>query len=247
MMSAFIKMDNIEKYYESSGNVTKAIDRISFEIKEGEFIGIMGESGSGKTSLLNILGTVDTATAGHIYFDGKDITKMSEDERAEFRKQNLGFVFQNFNLLDVLTIQENIYIPLLLTGKKGTDVMQKTDKIMEILEIKAIANKYPYQVSGGQQQRCACARALVNNSRLILADEPTGALDARNSEKLMEMFTEINEKFKTTIVMVTHDPFSVSYCNHIFFLKNGKISYELYKGARGKEQYLAAILDAQNI
>lgn len=176
MMSAFIKMDNIEKYYESSGNVTKAIDRISFEIKEGEFIGIMGESGSGKTSLLNILGTVDTATAGHIYFDGKDITKMSEDERAEFRKQNLGFVFQNFNLLDMLTIQENIYIPLLLTGKKGTDVMQKTDKIMEILEIKAIANKYPYQVSGGQQQRCACARALVNNSRLILADEPTGSV-----------------------------------------------------------------------
>ena len=136
MMSAFIKMDNIEKYYESSGNVTKAIDRISFEINEGEFIGIMGESGSGKTSLLNILGTVDTATAGHIYFDGKDITKMSEDERAEFRKQNLGFVFQNFNLLDMLTIQENIYIPLLLTGKKGRMLCRRQIRLWKFWKLK---------------------------------------------------------------------------------------------------------------
>lgn len=246
-MSAFIKIDNIEKYYSSSGSITKALDRISFEIKEGEFIGIMGESGSGKTSLLNIIATIDVATAGHVYFEGTDITKMNEDERAEFRKHNLGFVFQNFNLLDIMTLQENIYIPLLLAGHKGDDVLQKTKNIMDILKIKEIAHKYPYQVSGGQQQRCACARALVSNSRLILADEPTGALDAQNSENLMELFTEINRKFKTTILMVTHDPFSVSYCDRILFLKKGKIYYELYRGSREKEEYISAILDAQKI
>ena len=223
-MEAYIKVKDVEKYYGSSGNITKAVDRVSFEISKGEFVGIMGESGSGKTSLLNVLATIDTATAGHIYFEGKDITKMSEDERSGFRKENLGFIFQNFNLLDTMTLQENIYMPLILNEEKSNDIIKRTEEIINILGIKEAGNKYPYQVSGGQQQRCSCARALVNNPKLILADEPTGALDPQNSENLMELLLEINKKFKTTILMVTHDSFSASYCNRILFLENGKIS-----------------------
>ena len=179
-MEAYIKVEDVEKYYGSSGIITKAVDRVSFEISKGEFIGIMGESGSGKTSLLNVLATIDTATAGHIYFEGKDITKMSEDVRSEFRKENLGFIFQNFNLLDTMTLQENIYMPLILNEQKSNDIIKRTEEIINILGIKEAGNKYPYQVSGGQQQRCSCARALVNKPKLILADEPTGALDPQN-------------------------------------------------------------------
>ena len=175
-MEAYIKVEDVEKYYGSSGIITKAVDRVSFEISKGEFIGIMGESGSGKTSLLNVLATIDTATAGHIYFEGKDITKMSEDVRSEFRKENLGFIFQNFNLLDTMTLQENIYMPLILNEQKSNDIIKRTEEIINILGIKEAGNKYPYQVSGGQQQRCSCARALVNNPKLILADEPTGSV-----------------------------------------------------------------------
>lgn len=244
-METYIKVEDVEKYYGSSGIITKAVERVSFEISKGEFIGIMGESGSGKTSLLNVLATIDTATAGHIYFEGKDITKMSEDVRSEFRKENLGFIFQNFNLLDTMTLQENIYMPLILNEEKSNDIIKRTEEIINILGIKEVGNKYPYQVSGGQQQRCSCARALVNNPKLILADEPTGALDPQNSENLMELLLEINKKFKTTILMVTHDSFSASYCNRILFLENGKISYEIYRGARSREEYLEAILDAQ--
>lgn len=246
-MEAYIKVEDVEKYYGSSGIITKAVDRVSFEISKGEFIGIMGESGSGKTSLLNVLATIDTATAGHIYFEGKDITKMSEDVRSEFRKENLGFIFQNFNLLDTMTLQENIYMPLILNEQKSNDIIKRTEEIINILGIKEAGNKYPYQVSGGQQQRCSCARALVNNPKLILADEPTGALDPQNSENLMELLLEINKKFKTTILMVTHDSFSASYCNRILFLENGKISYEIYRGARNREGYLREILDAQKV
>lgn len=244
-MEAYIRVKDVEKYYGSSGNITKAVDRVNFEIKKGEFIGIMGESGSGKTSLLNVLATIDTATAGHIYFEGKDITKMNEDARSEFRKEYLGFIFQNFNLLDTMTLQENIYMPLILNEEKSDNIIRRTEEIIDILGIREVRNKYPYQVSGGQQQRCSCARALVNNPKLILADEPTGALDARNSENLMELLLEINEKFKATILMVTHDSFSASFCNRILFLEKGKISYEIYRGARSREEYLQAILDAQ--
>ena len=246
-MGAYIKVIDVEKYYGSSGSITKAVDRVSFEISKGEFIGIMGGSGSGKTSLLNVLATIDTATAGHIYFEGKDITKMSEDVRSEFRKENLGFIFQNFNLLDTMTLQENIYMPLILNGEKSNDIIKRTEEIIDILGIQEAGDKYPYQVSGGQQQRCSCARALVNNPKLILADEPTGALDAQNSENLMELLLEINKKFKTTILMATHDPFSASYCNRILFLEKGKISYEIYRGARNREGYLREILDAQKV
>ena len=147
-MEAYIKVEDVEKYYGSSGIITKAVDRVSFEISKGEFIGIMGESGSGKTSLLNVLATIDTATAGHIYFEGKDITKMSEDVRSEFRKENLGFIFQNFNLLDTMTLQENIYMPLILNEEKSNDIIKRTEEIINILGIKEVGNKYPYQVSG---------------------------------------------------------------------------------------------------
>lgn len=246
-MEAYIKVKDVEKYYGSSGNVTKAIDRVSFEMTKGEFVGIMGESGSGKTSLLNIIATIDSATAGHIFFEGKDITKMSEDERSEFRKENLGFIFQDFNLLDNMTLKENIYIPLILNEKKSNDVIKRTEEIVEKLGIGDVGNKYPYQVSGGQQQRCSCARALVNNPKLILADEPTGALDAQNSGNLMELLSEINKKMGTTILMVTHDSFSASYCNRILFLEKGEIAYEIYRGKRNREEYLKAILEAQKV
>lgn len=173
-MEAFIKVTDVEKYYGALGTITKAIDRVSFEIAKGEFVGIMGESGSGKTSLLNLLATIDAPTSGHIFFNGKDITEKNEDEKAEFRKNNLVFVFQNFNLLDTMTAQENIYMPLILNGRIDNDILKETDKIMEALGITDICSKYPYQLSGGQQQRCACARALVNHSQFLLADEPTG-------------------------------------------------------------------------
>ncbi len=246
-MNDLIKVCDLEKYYGNFGNISKAIDRVSFEIKQGEFLGIMGESGSGKTSLLNILSTIDTATSGHVYFNGCDITKMNEDERADFRKNNLGFVFQDFNLLDSLTIKENICMPLIINKRTQKNILKEVDELLEVLGITDIADKYPHEVSGGQQQRCACARALINKSQLILADEPTGALDAKSSEKLMDLFTEINEKYHTTILMVTHDPFSASYCQRVLFLKQGKISYQLYKGGRSRSDFLTAILDAQKI
>ena len=218
-MSAFLKVDNLEKYYGSAENITKAIDRISFEINEGEFVGIMGESGSGKTSLLNILGTVDTATSGHVFFEGKDISKMSKDERADFRKQNLGFVFQNFNLLDMLTIQENIYIPLLLTKNQGTDVMKKTEKIMEILNIKEIADKYPHQVSGGQQQRVLLARALCAAQKILLLDEPVSGLDPRVTAEMYQLIKDLNKKDGITIIMISHDiAAAVKYATHILHI-----------------------------
>ena len=246
-MEELIRVEDIEKYYGSKNNLTKAVDRISFTVSKGEFTGIMGASGSGKTTLLNLLATVDMVTSGHIYYGPEDITRLSEDKMADFRKNNLGFVFQDFNLLDTLTIQENISLAMSLTKKSKKESQARTKKIMERLDILPLCDKFPYQVSGGQKQRCACARALINHPKIVFADEPTGALDSKSARMLLETFTHMNEQMNATILMVTHDAFSASYCKRILFLKDGKIFHELQKGSRSRKEFLDEILDVLSL
>ena len=247
IMEDVINVIDIEKYYAYDGNFTKAVKRVTFNVRNGEFISIMGKSGSGKTSFLNIIATIDFATAGHIIFEGKDITVMSDDEKAEFRKQNIGFIFQDYNLIDTLTIRENICIPLIMNKYDKKIIGKMVENIMKQLDILDIKDKYPYQVSGGQQQRCACARALIYDKKYLFADEPTGALDIRSSINLMETFKMINRKFGTTILMVTHDPVSSSFSDRVLFLEDGKIVYELLKGNKDNEKMLEEILNVQRI
>ncbi|HHX69821.1 MAG TPA: ABC transporter ATP-binding protein, partial [Gallicola sp.] len=203
--------------------------------------------GSGKSTLLNMLATIDSVTAGHIYYEGKNITKFTDDERADFRKENLGFVFQEFNLLDTLTIKENIFLAMTLSNKNKHEINKRTNEIMKILEISSIKDRFPYEVSGGQRQRCACARAIINKPKIIFADEPTGALDSKSARVLLDTFTKMNVEMKATILMVTHDSFSASYCNKILFLKDGKIFHELYKGEKNRRDFLNEILDVLSL
>ncbi len=207
------------------------------------FVGVMGASGSGKTTLLNMLSTIDRVTAGHIWYGDTDIAEMKENDLAKFRKANLGFVFQDYNLLDTLTIEENIILAMTIRKESRQEIQKKCDQIMKLLGIADIRDQFPYQVSGGQKQRCACARALVNRPRLILADEPTGALDSRSAQTLLETFTDMNEKMQATILMVTHDAFSASYCSRILFLKDGRIFHELVRGRKERRVFLNEILD----
>lgn len=246
-MDKLIRVCDIEKYYGQKNNLIKVIDRVSFEVEKGEFVGIMGASGSGKTTLLNVLSTIDNVTAGHIFYNKVDITEMNEDDLADFRKNNLGFVFQDFNLLDTLTIKENILIAMTLQKKTRQVIEETVENLTKRLGITDILNKFPYEVSGGQKQRCACARALVNNPKLILADEPTGALDSKSSRMLLQTFVTINESFHSTIFMVTHDAFSASYCKRILFLKDGTIFNELNRGERSRKEFLNEILDVLSL
>ena len=203
----------------------------------------MGASGSGKTTLLNCISTIDEVTSGHIFIDGKDITELKEKELASFRRENLGFIFQDFNLLDTLTISENISLVLIINKEDVNKVDKKVSDIAEKLGIEEILNKYPYEVSGGQKQRCACARALINKPNLILADEPTGALDSKSSRMLLETMDEMNEKLNATILMVTHDSFSASFCKRVLFLKDGKIFNEIRRGEKPRKEFFNEILD----
>lgn len=246
-MNDYIRICDVEKYYGNASNITKAVDRVSFHVGKGEFVGVMGPSGSGKTTLLNMLATIDRVTAGHIYYEDTDITEMSENALSEFRKNNLGFVFQDYNLLDTLTIEENIVLALTLQEKGKKEILEECQKILELLEITDIRGKFPYQVSGGQKQRCACARAMVNHPRLLLADEPTGALDSRAAQTLLETFTNLNRTMMATILMVTHDAFSASYCSRILFLKDGKIFHELMRGEKSRKIFLQEILDVLSL
>ena len=207
----------------------------------------MGASGSGKTTLLNMLATIDNVTAGHIFYENTDITELSEDALAEFRKDKLGFVFQDYNLLDTLTIEENIVLSLTVHGCKKKEIQEKTKEMVRLLGLEEIKNQFPYQVSGGQAQRCACARALVNNPKLLLADEPTGALDSKSAQILLETFTKLNTDRKATILMVTHDAFSASYCKRILFLKDGKIFHKLIRGSKNRREFLQEILDVLSL
>ena len=242
-MNKYIRICDIEKYYGERNNITKAVNRVSFEVEKGEFVGIMGASGSGKSTLLSVLSTIDKVTSGHIYYGETDITELNENQLSDFRKDNLGFVFQDFNLLDTLTIEENIELAMTLHDKKKKEIKEEVEKIMTLLEINGIAKKFPYQVSGGQKQRCACARALVNRPELILADEPTGALDSKSAQTLLETFSFMNKELEATILMVTHDAFSASYCQRILFLKDGEIFNELVREGESRREFLNKILD----
>lgn len=242
-MSGKIRVCDIEKYYGNKNNLTKAVNRISFQVQNGEFVGIMGASGSGKTTLLNLLAAIDQVTAGHIYYGDMDITEFGEDKLSDFRKNQLGFVFQEYNLLDTLTLEENIMLVMTLHRRKKREIQSQCQKLMSLLGIEEVKGKYPYQVSGGQKQRCACARALANHPTLLLADEPTGALDSQAAQTLLETFVDMNKKMGATIFMVTHDAFSASYCSRILFLKDGKIFHELVRGDKKRREFLNEILD----
>ena len=222
-----VNVSHVEKYYGNQGNITKALNDISFAVDKQEFTAVMGASGSGKTTLLNVISTIDSVSAGDIQINGQSICTMREQELAQFRKKELGFIFQDFNLLDTLTLQENIALPLTLLKIKADLIDSHVEKLAEVLQIQDILDKYPYQVSGGQRQRCACARAMIHDPSLILADEPTGALDSHSSYLLMEQFQRMNESLKATILMVTHDAFSASYAKRVLFLKDGKIFNEI--------------------
>ena len=242
-MKEILKLDHIQKFYGNEGNVTKAIQDIDFSVQEGEFLGIMGASGSGKTTMLNCISTIDTVSAGHIYLDGTDVTEIKEKAIAKFRRENLGFIFQDFNLLDTLTISENIALALTINHIPAGEIEPRVEEIAKSLNIAEILDKYPYQVSGGQKQRCACARAIINHPKLILADEPTGALDSHSSQMLLSTMQSMNENLGATILMVTHDAFSASYANRILFLRDGVIFTEILKGSDTRKVFFDKILN----
>ena len=241
-MQEIIRVSDVEKYYGNGDQVTKAVDRVSFAVQQGEFIGVMGASGSGKTTLLNLLSTIDRVTAGHIYYGDTDITELGEEQLSEFRKKQLGFIFQEYNLLDTLTLEENIMLVMTLHRRGKKEIQKRCSELLRILGIEEVKDKYPYQVSGGQKQRCACARALANHPTLLLADEPTGALDSLSAQTLLETFTDMNQNMGATILMVTHDAFSASYCSRILFLKDGSdlvlVDYDFDWAANEKESII---------
>lgn len=241
-MNSVLEVKNLEKFYKNKGSLTRAVDHISFEVGEGEYIGIMGASGSGKTTLLNCISTIDSVTAGHIYVKGLDITELGERELARFRREQLGFVFQDFNLLDTLSGRDNIALALAVIGEEPSLIDQKVEAVAADLGITEIINKYPYEISGGQKQRIACARAIVTNPSLILADEPTGALDSKSAGMLLESFRIMNEKKNATILMVTHDAFTASHCKRILFIKDGQIFNELVRGRDSRKEFFDKIL-----
>ena len=238
-----LQVQNIEKYYGSKNNVTKALDRVNFNVEAGEFLAIMGASGSGKTTLLNCISTIDTISAGSILLDGVSIADLSEEALAKFRRERLGFVFQDFNLLDTLTIEENIGLALSLNHQNPGTVQNRVREVAGKLGITDILAKFPYQVSGGQKQRTACARAMVAGQSLLLADEPTGALDSKASKNLLEIMTTMNQDRGATMLMGTHDAYSASYAKRVLFLKDGRVFNELLRGERGRPVFYHEILD----
>ena len=242
-MKNILSVENIEKYYGNKDNITKAIDNINFKVDKGEFVGIMGPSGSGKTTLLNCISTIDNVTTGSIVINGKDITKLKSKELEKFRRDELGFIFQDFNLLDTLTAYENIALALTIQGKKPKDIDALIKKVAKSLGIDGILNKFPYQLSGGQKQRVASARAIVTNPSLILADEPTGALDSKSARMLLDSFESLNKDLEATILMVTHDAFTASYAHRILFIKDGKIFNELVRGTDSRKEFFDRIIE----
>lgn len=241
-MDTILNVENAEKYYGKEPNLDKALDRVAFKVNAGEFVSIMGPSGSGKTTLLNCISTIDTVDVGHVYLDGQDLASLSQQKSARFRQENLGFIFQDFNLLDTLSIEENIALPLAVRDVPAKEIKDTVRSLMRRLGISDIAAKFPAQVSGGQKQRCACARAFVNKPRLVLADEPTGALDSVSAGQLLALLAELNEQENATILMVTHDPLSASYGSRVLFLKDGRINKELHRGRQGRSDFYHAIL-----
>lgn len=242
-MKTILSVEHIEKYYGNRGNITKAVDDISFQVDEGEFIGVMGPSGSGKTTLLNCISTIDSVTSGHIFINGSDITALKKNNLSKFRREELGFIFQDFNLLDTLTAYENIAIALTIQKVKASEIDKRIKSVAKKLDIMDVLQKYPYQMSGGQKQRVASARALITNPSLILADEPTGALDSKSSRMLLDSMEKLNVEYNATIMMVTHDAFTASYAHRILFIKDGKIFNELIRGEDSRKDFFNRIME----
>ena len=242
-----LSVQHIEKYYGNNGNITKAVDDISFNVNKGEYIGIMGASGSGKTTLLNCVSTIDSVTAGHILIQDWDITELRSRQLSQFRREQLGFIFQDFNLLDTLTAYENIALALTILRVPAATIDKRVRSVAKRLQITDILEKYPYQISGGQKQRVASARAIITKPALILADEPTGALDSKSARMLLEAFDTLNEQLHATILMVTHDAFTASYCKRILFIKDGKIFNELIRGDDSRKVFFKRIIDVVSL
>lgn len=242
-MSKLLEIQHIEKYYGSKGNLTKALDDVSFEVEKQDFMAIMGASGSGKTTLLNCISTIDKVTAGSILMNSKDITRLKGNDLNKFRREKLGFIFQDFNLLDTLTAYENIALALTIQKVSAAEIDRSVREIADRLDITDVLNKYPYQMAGGQKQRTASARAVITNPELILADEPTGALDSKASRVLLESFCNLNNNLKATILMVTHDSFTASYAKRVIFIKDGKIFNQIYRGEDSRKEFFYKIID----
>ena len=242
-MENILKLSKVEKYYGNKSSLTKAIDNLSFDVSKGEFVAIMGASGSGKTTLLNCISTIDKVTSGHIFVAGKDVTKLKGNNLNKFRREELGFIFQDFNLLDTLTAYENIALALSIQYVSAKEIDTRIKKVAKELDITNILNKYPYQMSGGQKQRVACARAIITDPKLLLADEPTGALDSKSSKMLLEKFDYLNKEILATILMVTHDAFTASYATRVIFIKDGKIFNEIHKGENSRKEFFDKIID----
>ncbi len=239
-----LAVNNLKKIYTTrfGGNQVQALSNVSFKVEEGEYVAIMGESGSGKTTLLNILAALDTPTAGQVLLDGRDLAHIREAEKAQFRRDNLGFVFQEFNLLDTFSIQDNIFLPLVLAGMHYQEMEERLTPIAKKLGISELLKKYPYEISGGQKQRVAVARALITHPRLILADEPTGALDSRATDELLRLFASINKEGQT-ILMVTHSVKAASHAGRVLFIKDGEVFHQIYRGVSSDEQLYQKISD----
>ncbi|WMJ81069.1 ABC transporter ATP-binding protein [Clostridium sp. MB40-C1] len=251
-MSIVIETKDLKKVYGGKVRGFTAIDGIDIKVEEGEFLGIMGPSGAGKTTLLNLISTIDMPTEGNIYFESKDITKLKNKELALFRRAKIGFIFQEFNLLDTMTVEDNIALPLALSKMNSSEIRSKVKELSEFFGIDKHLNNYPYELSGGQKQRTAAARAIITEPSVIFADEPTGALDSKSSGELLHCLSNMNKKFNKTIIMVTHDAFAASYCKRILFIKDGKIHAKLDKNESRKEffgrilEMLAALGGAVN-
>lgn len=241
---SILKVSGVQKIYTTrfGGNKVEALKSVSFGVEQGEYVAIMGESGSGKTTLLNILAALDKPTSGSVVLDGKDLSKIKESQVAAFRRDNLGFVFQEFNLLDTFTLEDNIYLPLVLAGKSHKEMQERLKPIAAQLGITELLKKYPYEVSGGQKQRAAVARALITNPKLILADEPTGALDSKATDELLRLFAQIN-KTGQTILMVTHSVKAASHASRVLFIKDGEVFHQIYRGNNTNEQLYQLISD----
>lgn len=240
---SLLRIENIEKYYGNKSSLTKAIDGISLSVEKGEFISIMGASGSGKTTLLNCISTIDRVTAGHIFLEDEDITALKGKALNRFRREKLGFIFQDFNLLDTLTAYENIALSLSIQKTPAKKIETAVTTVAEQLGITDVLKKYPYQMSGGQKQRVASARAIVTSPKIVLADEPTGALDSKSSKMLLERFNYLNQEHDTTIMMVTHDSFSASYASRVIFIKDGKLFNEISRGNSSRKEFFDKIID----
>ena len=245
---ALLEVKNLKKVYTTrfGGNQVQALSNVSFSVEEGEYVAIMGESGSGKTTLLNILASLDKPTSGEVLLEGKNLTKIKDKDISAFRREHLGFVFQDFNLLDTFSVQDNIFLPLVLSGKPYPEMKRRLDPLAKLLGITELLGKYPYEISGGQKQRAAVARALITDPRLVLADEPTGALDSKAATQLLRLFSDINRQGQT-ILMVTHSTQAASHAGRVLFIKDGEVFHQLYRGGMTNDELYQKIADTLTV